>query len=55
MLKNCFGFHGQGIAKSKTDELNDQIIEEQKKYESDFVQPKLKFKVKPLVHEERCH
>lgn len=28
MLKNCFGFHGQGIAKSKTDELNDQIIEE---------------------------
>lgn len=24
------------------------------KYESDFVQLKLKFKVKPLMHEERC-
>ena len=24
------------------------------KYESDFVQLKLKFKVKPLVHEKRC-
>lgn len=39
---------------SKTDELSDWIIKGQLKYESDFVHSKLKCKVQPLVHEERC-